>query len=147
MSQYLEFIANHPFLVAAAAALIGIIIVYEVKQATRGYRDVEPTDATRLMNNDDATMVDVRPAAEYAKSRVLNAISVPDSELDDRIGEIQKRGEHPVIVYCANGAASGRTATRLVGAGIARVYNLKGGLSAWETAGLPVTRGRQGGKK
>lgn len=147
MSQYLEFIGNHPFLIASAAALIGIIIVYEVKQATRGYQDLEPPDATRLVNNEDATMVDVRPATDFEKARVLNAINIPEAEITDRIKEIEKRAARPVIVYCANGISSGRAASRLVGAGIARVYNLKGGLAAWETAGLPVMRGRQGGKK
>jgi rhodanese-related sulfurtransferase len=147
MTQFFEFAANHPFLVSAAVALFAIIVWYEVKRATRGYQDLEPAAATRLMNHDDALMVDVRSAADFDKGHILNAVNVPEAELGDRLGELTKRAGRPVIVYCGNGLASGRTASRLVGAGVKPVYNLKGGLAAWEGAALPVVRGRKAGKK
>lgn len=147
MARLPEFIANHPFLVAAAFALIAMIVAYEVKRATRGFRDVEPAEATRLVNHDDAVFVDVRPVADFDKGRLINAVHVPAAEVPDRLDMLRKRGDKPLIVYCTNGLASARVAQTLVKAGFARVYNLKGGLTAWEGAGLPVLRGRGGGRK
>jgi rhodanese-related sulfurtransferase len=147
MTQFFEFTANHPFLVGSAVALIAIIVMYEFRRATRGFQDLEPADATRRVNHDDGVMVDVRTAADFEKGHILNAVNVPEAEIGDRVGELQKRAGKPLIIYCGNGIGSGRAAARLVGAGIKPVYNLKGGLSAWESAGLPVVRGRKAGKR
>lgn len=144
MSQYLEFIANHPILSGSAIALIVIIVVYEFRRATRGFADLEPTDVTRLMNNEDAVLLDVRTAEDFEKRHILNARSVPSAELADRIEKLTKQtADKPVIVYCDTGISSGRAASLLVQAGLQRVYSLKGGLSAWETAGLPVVKKRK----
>lgn len=143
MTRIIEFIANHPFLTASAAALVGVIVAYEFNRATRGFGELEPGDAPRLINSEDAVMVDTRSAAEYEKGHVLNAINVPEDELEARLDGLMKHAERPVIVYCGNGAVSGRFATRLVKAGIKRVFNLKGGLAAWSGAGLPVIKGRK----
>jgi rhodanese-related sulfurtransferase len=143
MTRYIEFIANHPFLTASAAALIGVIVAYEFNRATRGFADLEPADAPRLINSEDAVIIDTRNATEYEKGHVLNALNVPEAELEARLDGLIKHAERPVIVYCGSGVTSGRFATQLVKAGIKRVFNLKGGLAAWQTAGLPVTKGRK----
>jgi rhodanese-related sulfurtransferase len=143
VDQYLEYIANHPFLVSAAAALIGIIVAYEVSRAKRGFADVDPVTAPRLINHDDARLVDIRPKAEFDKGHILNAVNVPENELGDREQTLAKDADRPLIVYCGRGTGSGRAAARLVRAGCRRVYNLKGGLAAWENAGLPVKRSRK----
>jgi len=143
MAQYLEFISNHPFLSAAAVALIFIIISYEVRRATRGYGEVEAIDAPRLINHEDAVLVDTRSVDDFRKSRILNAISLPAGEVKDKVTTLDKYRERPVIVYCGTGINSGRVAGELAAAGLPRVYNLKGGLTAWESAGLPVVRDRK----
>lgn len=143
MTRYLEFITNHPFLTASAAALIGVIVAYEFNRATRGFKDLEPADAPRLINSEDALLVDARAAGEYEKGHALNAVNLPESELDTRIEGLTKNPARPLIVYDGTGATGGRTATRLVRAGCVRVFNLKGGLAAWESAGLPVVKGRK----
>jgi rhodanese-related sulfurtransferase len=143
MSQYLEFIANHPILSAAAIALVAIIIAYEVRRATRGYAEVEAGDATRLMNHDDALLIDVRGKDAFDKRHILHAINVPAADLGEEVERLRKHAERPVIVYCDSGLTSGRSAAALRTAGFSRVYDLKGGLSAWETAGLPVKKGRK----
>lgn len=143
MSQYLEFITNHPLLSGAAIALIVAIVVYEIRRMTRGYAEVEPGDATLMINREDALVVDVRDAAAFEKRHIVNAQSVPMAELDDRLEKLSKHAARPVVVYCDNGIVSGRAASALVRAGFQRVRNLKGGLSAWEAAGLPVVKGRK----
>ena len=75
MSQYLAFISNHPFLAASAAALLGLIVAYELRNATRGYHDVDAADAPRLINHDDAVVLDVRP--RDAVRRLLSTLALP----------------------------------------------------------------------
>jgi rhodanese-related sulfurtransferase len=143
MSQYLEFMVNHPVLSGAAVALVATIVTFEIRRATRGFADIEPADTTLLINREDAVLIDVRDAAAFAKRHILNARSVPAAELPDQLERLAKHADKPVVVYCDTGISSARAAAALVRAGFKRVHNLKGGLGAWEAAGLPVTKGRK----
>jgi len=139
MTQFLEFIANHPFLAASAAALLGLIVAYELRNATRGYRGIDAADAPRLINHDDAVVLDVRPRDAYKKSRVLNAVSLPADTITDQ--DIAKYAGRPIIVYDDNGlAVSTRVAAQFVRGGCKHVYLLNGGLAAWQSAGMPLAR-------
>lgn len=143
MSQYLEFMVNHPVLSGAAVALVATIVAYEIRRATRGFSEIEPVDMTRLINHEDAVLIDVRDATAYGKRHILNARSVPAADIPDQIERLSKHAEKPVVLYCDAGIASARAAAALVKAGFKRVHNLKGGMGAWEAAGLPVTKGRK----
>lgn len=138
MSQSLAFISNHPFLAASAAALLGLIVAFELRNATRGYRDVDAADAPRLINHDDAVMLDVRPRDAYKKARIINSVNLPADTITDEA--IAKYVDRPVIVYDDAGAASGRVAAQFARGGCKRVYQLSGGLSAWQSAGLPLAK-------
>ena len=83
-------------------------------------------------------MVDVRDPGEYGAGHILGAKNVPLSRLDD--GELSKRKERPVIVYCDGGERAGKAISALKKQGFARVVNLSGGLKAWQQAGLPVEK-------
>ena len=138
MSQSLAFISNHPFLAASAAALLGLIVAFELRNATRGYRDVDAADAPRLINHADAVMLDVRPRDAYKKARIINSVNLPADTITDEA--IAKYVDRPVIVYDDAGAASGRVAAQFARGGCKRVYQLSGGLSAWQSAGLPLAK-------
>jgi rhodanese-related sulfurtransferase len=45
-----------------------------------------------------------------------------------------------VFVYCAAGGRSAEAAAALKQLGHREVYNLAGGIDAWERAGLPVVK-------
>jgi rhodanese-related sulfurtransferase/rubrerythrin len=76
------------------------------------------------------TLLDVRQPSEYEKTRIPGAQLIPLPELGDRIGEIDP--EKPVIVYCAVGGRSRAAAQFLQGRGFRQVFNLKGGIKAWQ---------------
>lgn len=78
------------------------------------------------------TLLDVRQPKEYAQGRIPGATLLPLPELLNRIGEVDS--QKPVIVYCAIGGRSRVAAQMLQGQGFQEVYNLKGGIKAWEGA-------------
>lgn len=104
---------------------------------------VSPTEATLLMNREDALLIDVREPAEFESGHIPNARSIPLSALKERIGELEKFKSRPVIMQCASGARSRRAAEMVQKAGFERVYNLEGGIQAWSQANLPVSKGRK----
>ena len=101
---------------------------------------VDPTGATALINQQDAAIVDVRPAADFAKGHIINAINVPINGFKNQTAALSKFKEKPVIVTCRSGAQSQSACSLLRKSGFAEVYNLKGGILAWESANLPLTR-------
>ena len=101
-------------------------------------KEVGTSVATRLINRENAVLLDVREAAELESGKLPNAVHVPLSQLKERAGELAKYSSRPVIVYCARGQRSKGAAGTLAKAGIANIYQLQGGLKAWKDAGLPV---------
>ena len=82
----------------------------------------------------------MRDPAEYATGHVLGAKNLPLARLEAPAGELAKRKERPVIVYCDGGERSGKASAALKKQGFTRVANLSGGIGAWQQAGLPVEK-------
>jgi len=83
----------------------------------------------------------VRDPGEYAAGHILGAKNAPLSRLSDgTAGELAKRKERPVIVYCEGGERASKAVALLKKQGYTRVVNLTGGLKGWQQAGLPVEK-------
>jgi rhodanese-related sulfurtransferase len=128
---------NHWILVLAFVAVTGFLI-FNILMGDKNA--VDPTAATDLINHKEAVVVDVRPAADFNKGHIINAISIPSNGFANQMGALNKYKEKPIIVSCRSGAQSSTAATQLKKAGFEQVFNLKGGLLAWQSANLPVTR-------
>ncbi len=140
MEQLLEFIGNHPFLFGALLIILGLLVSTEVWRWRNSQPRLEPMEAIRLINSEDARVIDVRPAADFERGHIVNARNVPEDRLDSQMKDLVRRRKKPVLVCCANGLASPKIAGRLIEAGLERVFVLKGGLQGWQQAGLPTTR-------
>jgi rhodanese-related sulfurtransferase/rubrerythrin len=75
------------------------------------------------------TLLDVRQPGEYEESRIPGAKLIPLPQLTDSLDELDQ--SKPTIVYCAIGGRSRMAAQLLSGKGFEKVYNLKGGIKAW----------------
>ncbi len=85
---------------------------------------------------EDAVMLDVREANEFAAGHAAGAVWVPLGELRDRVADVPAvDGVLPVI--CRSGARSQKAAEFLATAGIA-AGNVTGGTIAWAGAGRPL---------
>jgi rhodanese-related sulfurtransferase len=133
----LKFLGDNIFLVAAAFVSGGMLIWPAVRRGTGG-ASVSTLQATLLINQQAALVLDVRDAAEYGKGHVLNARNIALGELEARSVEIEKYKAKPVIVVCDTGNRSGKAVTTLRKQGFAQVFTLAGGIGAWRQAGLPL---------
>lgn len=140
MEQYVEFVTNHPFLFAALAAVLAMLIWTEVRRLTAGYQIVGPNDVVRLMNQDEALLLDVREDKEVRQGKIEGAKHIPLGALSKRIDEIAGSKDKPVIAYCRSGNRSAVACSTLRRAGFENVYNLKGGIMAWSQANLPLKK-------
>ena len=130
---------NWPIVLVMVASGLMLLWPY-VSRLLSPVKEVGTHDATRLMNDDNALVLDVRDAKETAAGRLPNAVAIPLSDLKTRVGELAKSVKRPVIVYCDRGQRS-RGAVGVLGKqGFERVYILRGGFAAWRDAGLPVQK-------
>jgi rhodanese-related sulfurtransferase len=140
MSRLVEYITHHPFLVAAAAILAVLAIVFEFRQRARGSFAVGPNDAVRLVNT-GALVLDVRDAKAYEAGHIIDARSIPAAEVADKAETLKKFKEKPVLIYCDSGFSSATSAKVLKTLGFTKVVSLRGGLQSWVQENLPVVKG------
>ena len=101
------------------------------------YKNATVDEAQQLIQqNGDLIILDVRNQQEYDSGHIPNAILIPVSELDGRLGELDKA--KAILVYCRSGVRSAQASQLLGDNGFSEVYNLEGGIVAWEEAGAPV---------
>lgn len=81
-------------------------------------------------------LVDVREGAEYRRGHIAEAISIPLSTLRRQSDLINK--DQPVVLICRIGRRSRLAACILKDMGYDQVFNLQGGILAWEAAGYPL---------
>lgn len=137
----MEFLTqNNNYLWAISALISGVaLLVMTVRTKTSGPR-LTPAQATQLINREDAQVIDVREQPEWAKGRIAGSRHIPVGQLDQRIGDLEKFKERPLIVVCASGMRSASACSTLRKAGFEKVFVLDGGIGAWEQAGLPLTK-------
>ena len=140
MEQYFEFAENHPFLVAGFFAVASLLIWTYIAPRFRSFKAITPFEATRLINHEDAVFLDVREQNEYGGGHVINSIHIPMSLLQKRISELEKHRNKPIVVGCRSGSRSGHICSMLKKNGFEKVYNLGGGIMAWESANLPLSK-------
>ena len=93
-----------------------------------------------IKNNQDYIILDVRTKEEFNEGHLEDAILIPVSELESRLGELPK--DKPIITYCKSGGRSGNAAEILVDNGFKEVYDMTGkGIIEWEEKGYPVEVG------
>ena len=97
-------------------------------------------EAVQLMNRRDAVVLDVRESAEYAAGHIPNARSIPFAQLSDRLREIEKFKSRPIIINGQSVARAAKVCDALKKIGFNDVFALRGGLSGWVEASLPVEK-------
>ncbi len=118
----------------------------EMDRIVRGYFDtrdaMEPVSREDLLERARAglvTVLDVRPADEYAAGHIPGATNIPLSELEQRLGDLTKDRE--IIAYCRGPycvyAFEAVAALRQAGFSARR---LEDGLPQWRSAGLEISR-------
>jgi rhodanese-related sulfurtransferase len=94
--------------------------------------------AERLASSNPPRIVDVRTPREYETKHIDGSLSIPLNHLVERADQLPS--DRPLLLHCAGGYRSSTAASLLQQLGFNRVSELAGGVAAWETAGLPLTR-------
>jgi len=137
----LEFI-NQNILLVSIVVISGLGLLWPLFARPAG-NSVSPAEATLLINREDAHIVDVREVDEYSGGHLPEARNIPVGKLAERIGELEKFKNKPIILCCATGMRSGKAGAELKKQGFDKLYNLDGGVDAWVGAGYPIKKGNR----
>lgn len=136
----LTFLQNNIYWVIAAIVSGAMLVWPVVQKAVSGSKEVSTAQAVQLINRRDAVVLDVRDAAEFSSGHIPNARHIPVLDVEKRLAELEKFKQRPVVVTCRSGNRSLAACGVLRKQGFTEVFSLKGGILAWQQAGMPTEK-------
>jgi rhodanese-related sulfurtransferase len=131
----MQFMFDNWLLIAAAIVSGGLLVWPTISSSLLGPA-LSQHEATRMINDRDATIVDVRESKLFAAGHLPNARSIEPTDLSKRLTDLPPK--RPVIVVCEDGRAASSAAKTIRQSGREDVHVLDGGMAAWRASGLPV---------
>lgn len=97
-------------------------------------------EINELINGGSACqIVDVREHGEFEAVKIQQSKLVPLSNFERQTGEIDRF--QPVYLMCRSGNRARQAAEKLIEKGFSDVHVIEGGMTAWESANLPIVKG------
>ena len=121
-----------------AAALRVVAALLFMHEARKSGPSLSPQQAINLVNTENGVFVDLRDAAEFRKGYIVGAINIPATKLPERMVELEKYKEKPIILVCKMGQQSAAAGKQLKAANYSRVYKMTGGMMEWANLQLPT---------
>ena len=118
-----------------------MVIYTFYKNATSKFKVINHNEVVRLMNTDEAVVVDLRSLEEFQRGHIIGSVNVLPSEIKNQnVGKIESHKEKAIVLVDINGVSAPTSAALLTKQGFNRVFVLKEGISAWAGANLPLVK-------
>lgn len=140
MQHLIEFILHNWFLFLALIVIVVMLVMNSLRAKLLGFNELKPMDAVQLINRAEPLVLDVREDSEFGSGHITGAKHIPVGELEKRIAELADWRDRDVLIYCRSGQRSAKAAAVLKRQGFMNLYKLDGGVMAWQSANLPLTR-------
>ena len=136
MDQYIEFVVNHWWLVGIWAAFL-VALLWDNNR--RNGQTVSTAEATTMINRQNALVLDIRDKADFKAGHLVNAVNIPYASLAQRMSELDKERERPIVLVCKTGQTVSMAGKMLREKGFNAV-RMKGGMMEWNSQNLPVVK-------
>ncbi|HEY6042508.1 MAG TPA: rhodanese-like domain-containing protein [Anaerolineae bacterium] len=113
----------------------------KVNVAGGSYTNVAPKQLEQMLANKDFAFINVHIPYE---GEIANTDAfIPYDKIAENVGKLPADKNAKVVLYCRSGRMSAIAAEELIKRGYSNVWNLNGGMVAWEGAGLRVIQSPQ----
>jgi rhodanese-related sulfurtransferase len=102
--------------------------------------EIDVTSAAQLIQDKKVRVLDVREPSEYAAGHIAGSTLIPVGQVNSRFEELIAHKDEPMLVVCGSGGRSAKAIEILNKHGFSQLRNIKGGMSAWRKANLPVVQ-------
>ena len=93
-----------------------------------------------LQSGKRVALIDVRTPVEHEEMRIAGSRLMPLDKLDAASVKAAAEGNERCILICRSGKRAEQAFEKLRAAGLENLVILEGGVTDWETAGLPLER-------
>ena len=135
-----EFIKHNVVFIGLAIGSGFALLWPMLNRSANGAANISATEAVLLLNRNKPLVLDVRDEAEFAAGHIQGAKNIPVAELANRLKEIEKYKDKPVLVHCQKGMRAKTACSILKAQQFTALHNLTGGLDAWVEAKLPLVK-------
>jgi len=141
MEKFPEFVLNHVWLFSLLLVILTLLIWNVFGDVVGGVKLLTTDEVTRLINHENAEVIDIRSQNEFENGHIINAKNISLQEIPEKFSKLKKGDNKGIIFYCSNGSLSLKETQKLVRQGEEMIYCLKGGIASWRNANLPLTKG------
>ncbi|GLR72337.1 rhodanese-like domain-containing protein [Agaribacter marinus] len=141
MDHILEFAQDNLILAGIWVALIIMLIYSFIAPMLSAIKRVNNHEATLLINKEDAIILDIRAQKDFKSGHIHGAKQIkPEDVREGNFSQLEKDKNTPIIVVCAMGNLASGAANKMSKQGFSNVSVLEGGMNAWQSASLPVSK-------
>lgn len=102
------------------------------------YKDLSVVELNTLMENKDFTLINVH--IPFEGNLPKTDLSIPYDTIGQYLDKLPDDKAAKIVLYCRSDRMSTIAAAELVKLGYTNIWNLDGGMVAWEQAGLPIEK-------
>ena len=107
-----------------------------VEVAGGSFTRISPEELQTMLANKDFPLINVH--IPYEGEIEGTDQHIPFDQITGRLGDLPPDKNAKVVIYCRSGNMSTQAARELVQAGYTNIWELGGGMIAWNDAGLPL---------
>jgi rhodanese-related sulfurtransferase len=135
MALFLEFLAQQWILAGALLVTVVLLVLHETRKSGPS---LSPQQAINMINTEQGVFLDLRDAADYKQGHIVDAVHIPASKLAEKMAELEKYRNRPIVLVCKMGQQAGAAGKQLKANGFERVYKMAGGMMEWGNLQLPT---------
>lgn len=140
MQDFLLFMQRHWVLSIGLLLILLILFILELIRLKMSAAQISPAEATRLINRENAQVIDTRSSEAFGSGHIVDAANIPKSEIENKPQKLSKYKNQPIILICHTGLDSAKIAIKLKEQGY-NAFILRGGIQGWRNAELPLIKG------
>jgi rhodanese-related sulfurtransferase len=135
MALFLEFLTQQWILAAALSVVVIMLFMHETRKSGPS---LSPQKAINMVNAEQGVFLDLRDVADYKKGHIVDAVHIPSGKLAERMAELEKYRNKPIILVCKMGQQASAAGKQLKGNNFEQVYKMTGGMMEWSNLQLPT---------
>ncbi len=107
-----------------------------ISVAGGSYKNVTANELNVMLKNKDFIFINVH--IPFAGNIAGTDLSIPYDQIEQNLSQLPSDKNAKIVLYCRSGRMSAIAAETLVKLGYTDIWNLEGGMDAWELAGYSI---------